>query len=153
MGPGGGAPGPPLDGSSSIDGILVIFFILSTVPFSIVTVLFSLLIGFDVFSWERRASLSGKLYFCRLKQVGERTLLELKVWGEEGEEAAGHRAEEVGEASLKQEEAEVVDLMREEEVEAKMPAYFCLEDWPSVYSVQHFFEESSAQSKTNLNSQ
>ena len=73
MGPGGGAPGPPFDGSSSIDGILVIFFILSTVPFSIVTVLLSLLIGFDVFSCESRASLLGKLYFCRPKQVGERT--------------------------------------------------------------------------------
>ena len=60
----------------------------------------------------------------------------------------------MGEASLKQEEAEVVDLMREEEVEAKMPVCFCLEDWPSVYSAQHFSEESSsAQSKTNLNSQ
>ena len=145
-----GAEDGPLDwGYSSIVGIVAAFYNLSTVPFSIVTVLFKRAIGLDVFSWERRASFLGNVYFFhfRLLMVRE-SLPELREREEEGllevEEARDFlkEVEAEEEATLwKVVEEEVVLVMEVEAGMVEVDSCCYLVDLTWSCSKVHFFEE------------
>ena len=89
MGPGAAGPLGPLLDDWLYATIVEDFFKLSTVPFSIVTVLFRRAIGFEVFNWDSKAAKLLKRYIDYQKMEEERSLQDCskKEVGEEEAEA------------------------------------------------------------------